>query len=152
MGITLMDDTFNEDYAEWEKEKNDFLKGICSPDIDKEYPSTVRGYIEAYGQYPDPCEYVDYKGQECNFFAVYEGFTNGTPLTPSFPSLKALEDYLVNIGTLEGKFPREVARVICSESIYDPPTDRSENERLGAAKRVSEAINASKFKRPGKHL
>lgn len=110
----LRGDTFEKDYAEWDTEKEAWLRGERPDFCSEECPSTIRAFIEWNGEAPNPDYYCNYEGKEPTLFALYQNVSEGTPLTPAFPTLKELEDYLVISGAdFDGRYTREEAHRIC---------------------------------------
>lgn len=61
------------------------------------------------------------KKYDATWFQMYETVSEGTPVSPPFPSLDALEDYLVNHGDFwdqrrgSGGWRREAAKSFCAD-------------------------------------
>lgn len=59
-------------------------------DFHEAYPPTPEGYGLWAGPAPDPHWHADYKGQRRLHIALYENTTEGTPISPTHPTLEAL--------------------------------------------------------------
>lgn len=126
------DTSLEEAQAEWDEEKRRFDAigpNIKTYGMEPENPVEFEG--KSYSTYPDSEEksYAEWNGErpddpayyrpkwsdeERTHFQVYETVTEGTPVTPSFPSLDQLEDYLVNVGAdWDGPVSREIAKAFC---------------------------------------
>jgi hypothetical protein len=146
--IPLFEDNFDAESAEWEKDKNDWLAGIRPEGYDEVSPSPLRSYIEYAGSGPDAAKYANYKGEDCTHFALYETYTEGTPLTPSFAKLKELEDHLVMFGAGGRKYTREVASGICGPNFVGEATYQLEKARatLDAMKAIKQQLSKKRLK------
>ncbi len=119
-----MDKSFRQAAEEWDKGLELWLTGKkvhwISDEIvplDEDEKPNVRSYIENEGAPPDDESYYrpDWKPEEMTHYQYYETISEGTPLSPAFESLQALEDWLV---TNEGH-SRVAAKKFC-ESGYAP--------------------------------
>jgi len=67
----------------------------------------IKEALEYFGGGPVPEDYVDYKGQEEEWFQMYETVSEGAPLTPPFETKEELVDYLVTNGDFwDGRWSR----------------------------------------------
>lgn len=98
--IPMHDQSFDEALKEWQDGLAKWIAGE-DPDADKfDYPKTEPGYSEWHGASPDPESYrkETWTEAEANCFQVYETVSEGTPTSPVFESLEALENWLVEQG------------------------------------------------------
>jgi hypothetical protein len=119
----LYDQDFESAMKEWLEELNGWMgKGFQEarkkhPDMDFDPNQPYRAFIEWHGGPPD-AEYYrplwDETTRVC--FQMYETVSEGTPVTPVFSSLDALEDHLVRFGTDWDRgngWSRDAARAFC---------------------------------------
>jgi len=147
--LPLFDDTFESDFAEWEKYLSDWKNGIYPYG---QRPATIRQFIEDSGGCPDPSSYANYNGKKCTHYILYENVSEGTPLTPKFDSLEKLENYLVQVGTRwDGKYTREAAKRVCKLKQVPSICAIPANE-LNKARELLKALNESPKQEKGNNL
>lgn len=93
--IPLYDEYYGDAIEEWIKNHKRWQKGK-HPDQKGEYASECKFYAE-YAGTPDIERYrmVKWTEEEACCFQVYETVSEGTPQSPIFETLAALEDWLV---------------------------------------------------------
>lgn len=98
-----------ENHLLWEKGEH--------PYQNDDKPSTERYYAEVEGNPPDIDYYRKYTDDEATWFQLYETVSEGTPVTPPFPTKEDLVDYLVEYGDFwyqsdqERRSPYQVGRI-----------------------------------------
>lgn len=70
----------------------------CFNDPDYYSPEKGYNYWDNVGNPPTEEMYLPYTEDECSWFQVYETVSEGTPVTPPFPTKEELVNYLVENG------------------------------------------------------
>lgn len=108
----LHDRTFEEAYAEWAQERQDWLDdkdGERTRIQNKYYEGKDVPYERYAGTSPDPKYYRPaWPDAVVMGYCMYETVSEGTPVSPVFAELQQLEDWLVEQGT-----DRESAKAFC---------------------------------------
>lgn len=119
----LFDQNLEEAVEEWNKGRDLWDKGMHEAQT-REKPTSCESYEEWAGSEPTAEAYRQYEDEDCIWFQVYETVSKGTPVTPAFPTMQEVEDWLVEHGELEGtkynrKFSRSAAHAFCRDG-YAP--------------------------------
>lgn len=96
--IPLLDRDFEAELREW-KEQNALWERGEHPDQEAFPQFADQPYSEWAGEIPDPALYRPKWAEEPTAYQVYENVTEGTPISPVFPTKEQLIDWLVNDGS-----------------------------------------------------
>jgi len=67
--------------------------------MDKASAEGLQAAIDWYGQAPDQNDYMpDWPADECTHLMMYEDTTEGTPISPAFPTPEELAKWLADTG------------------------------------------------------
>ena len=89
----MFDRSFEQVASEWDQECRKWEAGE-RPDWCPEDCKSMR-YAEWAGDRPNPKYYRPWKDEEATWFQLWENVSEGTPVTPPFPTKEQLIDYLV---------------------------------------------------------
>ncbi len=113
--IPLFDESYSAVLSRWKKEKTEWedLQATLVSGADAE--ASFEDLVESR---PEPESYrPDWKPEEMTWVQLYENTTEGTPVTPAFPTRAALVDHMVEHGdSYAGTWSREQAFI----KVYTP--------------------------------
>ena len=113
----MFDVTIENAMADWLANFDRIRSGDLD-DIEREcYPNGLIDWLHDEGVIPDPKYYRPWKGEEATWFQLWENVTEGTPVTPPFPTLDKLSSYLAKNGTFwdDSGWGQEAAEAFCRE-------------------------------------
>ena len=102
----LLDASYDARIEEWIAERALWKRGE-HPD-QRECPDDAAGksYEQWAGDAPQSRDFVPYRPEEATWFQAYETVSEGTPISPPFPTAEALADWLATNKDFWGQGPR----------------------------------------------
>lgn len=101
--VPLYDSDYAERAAEWDEEWSQWQKGLCRSyggdekwePIEAEYRHLR--YTDYAGPRPSPADYMpDWPAEQRTHYMMYEDTSEGTPISPAFPTPEELARWLVD--------------------------------------------------------
>lgn len=110
--LPLYRESFYEAFDEWMNGLQLWLKGKHDGYNPEYRTPDARGYSEYAGQSPDPDKYREqnWTEEEAICFQIYQTDSEGTPVSPVFETLQAMEMWLIEQG-----YSRKAAETFCKE-------------------------------------
>lgn len=98
--LPLYNESFQTAFTDWYNGLERWLKGASDDYDDRFYTRDARGYTEYAGSSPSPEYYRerDWSEEEAMCYQIYQTVSEGTPVSPVFETLDALENWLVEQG------------------------------------------------------
>jgi len=91
----LLEPSYEEAAQEWTQGFNAWQAGT-HPDL--KYVEEPAHYWEWAGSPPEKEDHIPYTEDEATWFQLYETVSEGTPVSPPFPTLEEIARYLVDYG------------------------------------------------------
>jgi hypothetical protein len=110
--IPLYNESFQTAFADWYDGLQRWLNGQSEDYDDRFYTRDARGYTEYAGQSPDPEHYriEDWTDEEAKCYQIYQTVSEGSPVSPVFENLEAMELWLIEQG-----YGKQAAQNFCKQ-------------------------------------